>query len=475
MNFVLIMADTMRADHLGCYGNKVVKTPCLDKLASEGCLFERAYCASWPTIPNRTDLFTGRYGEPLHPWQPLDWDALTLPEVMRKNGYVTMLINDTPHLINYGYGFDRPFHAWWMIRGNEVDRFNTDHGPVELGCAVEKLRSPFAETFHAQYLRNIGERRAEEDYFAPKVMSTAMNWLDRNYMHEKFFLWIDCFDPHEPWDPPQHYVDLYDRGFKGTVPTNFFSVPNITKRELKHIRACYAGEVTMVDRWIGRVIERIEDLGIADKTAIIVMSDHGTGLGDHGIIQKRVPAYEEVSRIVWIMKAPKGRYGGKRFQALVQPPDLMPTVLEMAGVKQPEGMQGTSLVPVMKGKVRNIRDIALTGPGSWTEGPTNLTVTSSRYAFFNTAERKGWALFDLKKDPKQNRNIIKKHPEITLRLHRKLLRMLLSLGAPKRLVEAYAKGTMSAEPQLPAYKLSKRAAVRERGLRPENFIVGRFS
>lgn len=102
----------------------------------------------------------------------------------------------------------------------------------------------------------------------------------------------------------------------------------------------------MVDRWFGRFLERLQDLGLADDTAVIVCSDHGTYLGAHGQVHKAQPLYEEVARIVWMMKLPRGRWAGKRIPALVQPPDLMPTVLELAGIACPETVQGKSLLPL---------------------------------------------------------------------------------------------------------------------------------
>ncbi len=472
MNFVVIMCDTMRADHLGCYGNDWMKTPSLDAFARGAAVFHRAYCASWPTIPNRTDLFTGRFGEPLHAWLPLSWEALTLPEIMRDSGYVSHLIHDTPHLVNYGFGFDRPFHSWWMIRGNEVDRFNSDHGILDAGCRKDKFRrADVAETYHAQYLRNIASRRAsEKDYFAPKVFSAAMDWLERNYLHDKFFLWIDSFDPHEPWDPPKHYVDLYDPGFKGTVPTNFFNVPNITPRELKQIRACYAGEVTMVDRWIGLLLEKLEQLGIADDTVVIVTSDHGTGLGDHGAIQKTTPTYEEVGRIVWLMRVP-GLAGGKRIKALVQPPDLMPTVLDLAGLEIPDFVQGSSLLPVLRGQRRNVRDIAVTGPASQYARIGNFTVTDNRWALLHPPERKTWKLYDLKNDPRQKKNVISKHRDVAERLHKKLIKMFASHEAPDWLLEGLEKGEQRQAPHIPDLLI----AMGKRRLNPQNFFRAKLS
>jgi len=445
MNFVVIMCDTMRADHLGCYGNEWIRTPNLDAFAREAIVFERAYCGSWPTVPNRTDLFTGRFGEPLHAWLPLSWEAVTLPEMMREHGYVCHLILDTPHIINSGFGFDRPFHSWWMIRGNEKDRFNSDYGALELGHAKEKIVASQVAA-HAQYMRNIVGRTSEKDYFAPRVMSAATDWLERNYEHEKFFLWVDCFDPHEPWDPPQHYVDLYDPDFKGQVPSNFFNVPKITPRELKQIRARYAGKVTMVDKWVGRVLRKLEALGIADETAVVVMSDHGTGLGDHGKIKKSAPIYEEVGRIVWLMRLPGGVGAGKRTGALVQPADLMPTFLDLAGIEIPEFVQGSSLLPLVGGEKRRVREFAVTGHAA-VRNTTDLTVTSRRWALLHPAVREKWELYDLRNDPRQKRNVISTRGDVAEGLHRKLLAWLAEHEAPEWLLEAYERCEEQASPR----------------------------
>ena len=109
MNFIVITLDTLRYDFVGANGNEWIQTPTLDRFAQQATCFDRTYAGSFPTVPYRTDVFTGRFGEPFHPWAPLSWEAITLPEVLRNAGYVTMLIHDTPHLVNYGFGFDRPF------------------------------------------------------------------------------------------------------------------------------------------------------------------------------------------------------------------------------------------------------------------------------------------------------------------------------------------------------------------------------
>ncbi|MXY82262.1 MAG: sulfatase-like hydrolase/transferase, partial [Gemmatimonadetes bacterium] len=122
MNIALIVIDTLRYDYIGANGNTWIETPNIDRFAAQAWAFDRAFCASFPTIPYRTDVITGQYGGPFHPWQPLRHERQTLPSTLAERGYATQLIHDTPHLVNGGHNFDWPFHAWTFIRGAEVDR-----------------------------------------------------------------------------------------------------------------------------------------------------------------------------------------------------------------------------------------------------------------------------------------------------------------------------------------------------------------
>ena len=123
LNVVLLVADTFRRDHVGCYGCDWIKTPNLDRLAAEGVVFDRAYTGSYPTVPCRKDVMTGRWTFPWTGWSPLEKDLKIIPQVMRTAGYTTQFVLDTPHLIKDGYNFDRGWHGWHWVRGQETDRW----------------------------------------------------------------------------------------------------------------------------------------------------------------------------------------------------------------------------------------------------------------------------------------------------------------------------------------------------------------
>lgn len=451
MNFIYINADTFRRDHLGCYGNKWIRTPNLDKFASESVVFDRAYTASFPTVPNRRDVFTGRYTFTYTDWAPLTKEEVVLPQVLGKSGYVSYMILDTPHIVAWGFGFERSFSAWNWIRGQEGDRFKTDPAEVKLPCKPEKLRAG-ARTV-TQYLRNVSERKSEKDYFAPMTMVGAIKWLDRNYKTEKFFLYVDTFDPHEPWDPPKKYVDMYNPGYKGEeviyplyAPCCFLSDP-----ELEHIRALYAGEVTMVDTWVGKLFKKIEELGLFENTTVVFATDHGFYFGEHGLVGKIARIYEEVCHIPLMIRVP-GLRPGRRSQ-FVQPPDIMPTFLDLAGIEVPDTVQGKSLVPILRGEKVAVRDFAVSScaltnppvsdkpidlnPTNWNEYAFKLkpsTITTDEWALIVSAGDLYPELYHISTDPRQQNNVFAENKEVAKSLHAKYITLLESLGTKEEYI-----------------------------------------
>jgi len=463
MNVVFIMNDTWRYDYVGANGNDWIHTPVLDQFAAESAVFDRSYIGSFATIPTRHDLMKGRFGEPLHRWQPLQWDALTMPEVLRENGVVTMLINDTPHMINYGYGFDRPFHSWEMIRGNEVDRSRTDWFPAWRIEDAEKFRT---NSHMATYHRQTMNRSLEEEYFAPLVMKATCDWLERNVGHDQFFLWVDSFDPHEPWDPPQHYVDMYAPDFTGTSvywPRYGRSAEFLTEEEQIHIRNLFAAECTMCDAHIGRVLEKIDNLGMRDNTVVIIMSDHGHYFGEHGLQSKTGPLYEEVSHQILMVRHPDGIGAGERIQSLVQSPDVAVTIMDMFGITPPKQMdvQGHSLLPLMTGKLDSVRNTAVSGgypffvpeTGSdnnqgifMNKGWTSLTATGPEWSLIDFPDRDLWELYYLPDDVGMTRNLIEDNPGEAERLHGHVIQFLEGNKAPNWMQNLWKNGPVGVEP-----------------------------
>jgi len=473
MNFILIISDTLRRDHLGCYGNDWISTPHIDRLAEKSIVFDRAYAASFPTVPHRHDVFTGRYTFTHGAWAPLPRDEVILAEELGKAGYVSMMILDEPHIIENGYHYDRGFNGWQWIRGQESDRWQTAPARPRLPCSPQKLRNP--DRLVAVHQRNIALRRCEEDTFVAQTMTQACCWLEHNYReHERFFLYVDTFDPHEPWDAPQWYVDRYDPGYKGEEvnypvygPTDY-----LTPDELKHVRALYAAEVTLVDRWVGRLLERIEDLGLLENTLVTFTTDHGFYHGEHAWIGKShitpewsrsIQLYEEVARIPLIVYFPGAE--PRREHAFTQPPDVMPTLLELAGAPDPGTMHGRSLVPLLEGRTDRLWDFCVTSPTiiRGAGGGVRATITTDDWAYicagkppvgeeYVTREVDGLAkrvraeeavpseLYHLLSDPHQKRDVIAEHPNVAVDLRARYVRFLQELGTKEEHVAPWRAG-----------------------------------
>ncbi|KPK82818.1 MAG: hypothetical protein AMJ81_09150 [Phycisphaerae bacterium SM23_33] len=389
MNIILLVIDTLRYDFIAADGNNWVRTPNLDRLAQRSWVFDRAFASSYPTIPHRTDVMTGRLGRPFHPWMPLRFDLPTLPRALAQAGYCTQLIHDTPHLVNGGHNFDWPFHAWTFIHGAEVDRPWIDD--AALTCLDNWKQDPLLDfagdpdcrtiTNHTlvTYTRANRKRRRPEDWNAARLFLTAAEWLRDNARRDNFFLWLDCFDPHEPWDAPPEYVLMYDQtpGYDGRIdPRIFLRLPPgpdydaAAEQIRQRKKALYSGKVSWVDRWFGEVLAALAETGLDKNTAVIVTSDHGTNVGERGRFGKGWPVYEQEAHVPLMVHVP-GR-GRGRSDITVQPQDVFATVLGIARAASPEQTDGHDALAAAESGSPWPRDAALAGRAAhaWAENPT---------------------------------------------------------------------------------------------------------
>ena len=377
MNVIVIMEDSFRKDHLGCYGNKWIKTPNIDKFASNATIFDHAYAEGMPTIPVRSSLFTGRYTLPFRGWQPLWRNDVLLAEVLWDQGITSALITDTYHMHKPQMGFGRGFDYVRWIRGQEcdpailgpnvkIDLTKFSEKNWKPGGLLGRARNPerISKEYFEQYLRNSAHWKSEEDHHVAKVVKAGMNWLEEmitNGKRDNLFLWLDSFDPHEPWDPPSNYTEMYPVPEYDGLPIIGYAggggfVEDWTLTEIRHIRSQYAGSITMVDTWTGIFLEKVEELGLLDNTMIIFLSDHGEPLGEHGIIKKIRPwPYDELSRIPLLILLPDGMGSKKHINSFVGMADIAPTVLSFLHVKVPPVMQGKNLLPLIQGKNESMK------------------------------------------------------------------------------------------------------------------------
>jgi len=432
-NAVVLLVDNLRYDFVGFNGNARIRTPCLDAFARRAAVFDQAVVGSYPCLPCRREMWTGRYEFPFRGWGPLERSDVIFSELARGAGYTTMFITDN-YLLCYEDGDYQRGFCWDLIRGQEHDDWVTDPTlPIVLPCRPEKLRDPYGRV--AQYLRNTASWRTEEDHFAPQVMRRASEWLERNRTLDGFLLWVDCFDPHEPWDPPYPYSQLYNPGYQGerVFYPAYGRADSLSDEELAECRALYAGEVTMVDRWIGRVLEKLEDLGLLRNTLVAIIADHGYMFGEHGLLGKPWAAlaesnlYREVAHLPWIMFHPEGAGAGRRFDALVQPVDLFATLLAWLDVPVPAPVHSRSLLPLLEGRAPRIRDHAF-----WGRFGEAIHVTDGNWEAFFWPEGAPYRdrLYHLAVDPAETSDLSDSHPDALRRLRDSAQAWLREIGGP---------------------------------------------
>ncbi|MCX7012741.1 MAG: sulfatase [Candidatus Sumerlaeota bacterium] len=443
MNVVVIVLDTMRWDHLGRNGRLPVRTPNLDRFARRATRFERAIIGSFPTIPHRTDCFTGNVVFPRYDWKALGEEEASLPEAMRAAGYHTGFVADTKHM--FRAQFDQRFDEARLTWNPPEDRPKPQD--IALPIPAEHVRQDGAE--YRSHLADMSHFRHESDWFVAQTAQTAAAWLQDNANREKWMLWLDTFEIHERWHAPQHYVDLYDPGYDGPP----YEFPNYnytdvyTKEQIRHLRACYAAEVTLTDRWIGHVLDQIDVMNLWDSTMVVVTSDHGMYLGEHRRMGKHTcdgadpwPLYEEVSHIPLLVWVP-GLKAKRRVNALAQPCDLMATILDACGAKGPN-IYGRSWLPLMTGERKRNWKVVFSskhvGENSKIDYcPTRLTATTQRWTCILAEEGRPAELYDVKTDPQQKRNLAAKRPKIVARLRRDAIAFLREQQATESYVAKY--------------------------------------
>ena len=398
MNAILLIIDTLRYDVIAANGNPDIETPNMDRLAAESWAFDRSFTASYPTIPHRTDVMTGLYGGPFHAWLPLRHSDVTLPEVLADAGYCTQLIHDTPHLVNGGHNFDWPFHGWTFVRGAEVDRpwidartewpGNWKRDPL-FDCVADG--DSLGRMFQT-YARANRSRASHEDWNCAKLFRTSCDFLRDNASRENFFLWVDCFDPHEPWDAPPEFMKMYDDtpGYDGSIDPRSFIGRNhegLSDAANRRIAASYSAKVSWVDRWVGELLDTLDATGLSKNTVVILTADHGTRLREWGRFGKGLPVREQVAHTPFMVRIPDG--GSGRSDTIVQPQDIFATLCGALGVAAPAGIESHDVVAVAREGKEGARDIALSGRVTgWERSPDQpLFMAANREWYVEAAAR----------------------------------------------------------------------------------------
>lgn len=442
LNVIVICNDTLRADVVDHTWEDHVDLPNLDRLRAEGTTFTRAFAEALPTVPIRRGLMTGRRAYPwkydvddtgswpnIMGWHAIPSELPTIAEIACQQGVMTGLVGDVYHLFKPTMNFTRGFVSYDFVRGQETDRVRS--GPlskIDLKAHMHPQETDIQR--HAgfcQYLLNILDRKTEEDYFAPQVFRSASRWIDDNVEQTPFMLWIESFTPHEYWDPPKQFADAYfkEEGLVDYIYPQFFQRRfDFTEAEVKRTKALYYGYCTFMDKWIGHLMDKLDEHKLWDDTVVVVTSDHGTELRDRDQFGKngqRLYAYN--TRLNMIVRHPDKANHGKTVDALVQNQDVAPTICNWMNIETEEEFDGFDMMPLLEGKKDKVRDYVI---GAWSD---HVYVRDDDHNYLvNTSDpSKKTEVYDLKADPKETENVANAKPEVVSEMRGRLEELL---GAP---------------------------------------------
>jgi len=425
MNLIVLMLDSMRQDHVGVYnrgegpfeGVAACRTPNLDRFAESAVVFENAYPEGLPTIPVRSALMTGQQTLPFRPWQPLTAEDVSVATILRREGYINGLISDCYHYRAPGMNFHRDFHCYRWVRGQEYDPWVSSPPKRDINDYVNDNYPDHWRARICQFLANTDDFTRPEDWFGAQVCDEAVKWLEANRCHPNVFLWIDSFEPHEPWDPPAGFDIYTDPSYAGKrliIPMGGIADDWATREEQRHIQGLYAGEAAFVDHCFGPLFEALEGLGYYEDSVIVITADHGHPLGDHGKFLKGPDRmYSELLKVPFMVRLPGGRNGGTRRTALVQFHDLLPTMLDVMGLPGNDGaMHGRSFRPVLEGDTDDHRDAICVG----FHAGVDRCIRDKRWSYVARPADQPDELYDLVADPRERTNVIDGHPQEAIRL-----------------------------------------------------------
>lgn len=384
--------DTLRADRLGCLGHERRLTPNLDRIASEGSVFANAFASDIPTQPSHTAIFTGKFGintnivSHFHPAARLDANVSWLPSLFQNSDYATGAVD---HLFAM---------KDWFMRG------------------------------YADYMPPPGRSRSPGSV----IVDSGTQWLDE-HLKEDFFLFLHFWDAHIPYVPPQPYKHRYTsasslRGdpliaerlrsrptyplFAQNLYNHLDLIPNV-----EYIADLYDAEVAYLDYEIGRLFDYLRQVGVLDKTMIVLFGDHGENMTEHDAWFDHAGLYDSVVHVPLLIWAP-GVVPASEVTALVSLVDVKPTILDFLGMPAVPGLDGRSLRPLTEGKTTSHRDAVFLSECTW---QAKRGVRTPDWKFIRCVDpgvypRDGVEVYDLNRDPAEQNNLAAERPDVLLQL-----------------------------------------------------------
>lgn len=453
VNVLFVAVDDLRPIG-GCYGDRVVKTPNLDRLAARGVVFNRAYCQQAVCSPSRSSLLTGRRPDTTKVYDLVTHfrtalpDVVALPQHFKTNGYTTRAVGKIYHP-----GYDDP--KSWSAPSESGKAPN--YGP-EGQALLKKLREEARKAGKDLTKRENQPRGLATE--APDVKDTeltdgatasrAIELLDE-LKGGPFFLAVGFLKPHLPFVAPKKYWDLYKSkdirladnpnapmyappyaGHNSGELRRYDPMPKdnkpFTEEQAKRLVHGYYAAVSYMDAQLGRVLDELERLKLADRTVVVLWGDHGWQLGEHGLWCKHCN-YETSARAPLLVAAPGRKAAGKKCDALVEFVDVYPTLAELCGLPLPDGLEGVSVAPLLDDPARTWKTAAFSQYPRQIPGQgrgMGHAIRTDRYRLVEWAvpgkDFREYELYDHQADPGENVNLAKKaeHAELVQKLAKQL-------------------------------------------------------
>lgn len=398
---IVVLLDSLNRHMLGCYGGTEFETPNLDRFATLSTRFTTHVTGSLPCMPARHDILCGALDFLWKPWGSIELWEESITKTLQRAGVATMLASDHPHLFETGgENYHTDFTSWEYLRGHEGDPWRSYVDPSAIGAptlpaAVDGgwfMRKRFniedAEFGRRHYDDGRTWFRAEDDFPGPQTMKAAGDWVRHaSEAHDRWFLFIDEFDPHEPFDTPEPWASMYDedpwtddRLIWPPYAVGGVRDGHLTTDQGRNIRGNYGAKLSMIDHHFGRLLDEVDAQGLWDTTAIIVCTDHGHYLGEERSVgapgeeavadiwgKPMVPQFEPLGHTPLMIHWP-GRSGGGEIEALTTNVDLHATIADVFGVTSEHQTHGKSLAPLLRGDADVVRDWAIGGVfGNWVQ------------------------------------------------------------------------------------------------------------
>jgi arylsulfatase A-like enzyme len=438
MNVLLIVTDSTRRDFVSIYdGDKLADTPNLDALGKEGLVFDRAVPEAMPTVAVRRALLTGTRSFPFRDWKVAPklpqfpgWSPIPLykrifTEFLDDAGIETAYVTDNPFLV--GPRFERfrgtldTVKAIYDQAEYRVWNVGVDKNKKASRAQIENYLLPALQGTEAEerIKENVGYNKGKkgDQLSGAETLKAGMEVLRGLKDKQPFFLGVDAFDPHEAWNVPQAFKLRFPH-HDGVEPILPFKTPNskvesldVTEDQIQRVRELYAGELTYIDSWIGRLLNLLDDLGLADRTVVYYLSDHGILLGEHDRLGKDGSMLvKEIHSVPYMIRHPDGKRAGERSDYFVSTHDVAPTILSFQGLTVPGKMDGEDLTVMFDGADPPARD-------HWTTAySANVAAGDGRWLLIADNQGKERRLFDTESDPDEENDVAADNPDVVDRL-----------------------------------------------------------